>query len=441
MNRNVQSALLALLIALLLPATALAGGRMYGRDTIPYTQADYDQALSLMTAGYEDMPVAKFDRLVLDWDDEEAYHLSEAVLARVLGSLKDDDPHADFILGTLANAWDACEVRHYNACARARNPWHGGHARYELHGDVFGDDVLLFGAYIDFRFNYAVPDETALTVGRRDAIFEQVEAAMEAYLKGQTREAMRDEQAMERKLAAALENTLLEVSEGLRWAGKLDLEYYFDEPYAFSWEMEGAEEAWTETYTRAQYDDVLAKLMPSGYEDMSVAAFDRHVHQAFMDGDERDDLNFAYEMVCANLPDGDPNAFFLTKTVPRALEEYAARVKEVYTGKTADMSCSAWASVEQEADVYGDKVTVGMVEADYTFTYRLLDADRLTVRERDAFLAAVEAGAKAYIQEALTKEGATKAGLEAGLRAAGEAAGNEKILFTGCRVDYLEYMR
>lgn len=442
MSKRIISAIFGLLLILVLPGVVLAAGSLCERKAASYTQADYDLALSFRTEGYEDMPVAAFDRLAFDWEDEEAYHRNEEAFTRVLQSLKEDDPHADFLLGTLKNALDACQVKHYNACGRAADPWHGENARVELYGDVFGDDVLLYGAYADYCFNYNVSDEAALTVGRRDAVLKEVEAGMEAFLNGQAKEALRDHDAMERTLKAELESLLESLSGELRWAGKLDLGYYFEEPYAFTEMDADSGVAWPDTYTQAQYDQVLSSLMPQGYEDMSVASFDRMVHAAFMEDDsERDGLNEAYEIVVVNLPDSDPAAGFLKTAVSIALEEYASRVREAYTGKPSDVSRSEWAQAYQEEDVYGDSVVVGSIDADYTFTYRLLNARQLTVRERDRFLSAIKDGADAVLREALKSGDVSKENFEAGLKAVGEAAGNDLIQFTGCSVSYLEYAR
>ena len=42
-------------------------------------------------------------------------------------------------------------------------------------------------------------------------------------------------------------------------------------------------------------------------------------------------------------------------------------------------------SLDVQEDVFGDKVVVGGAQGYYTYTYRLLDANTLTVAQRDAF--------------------------------------------------------
>lgn len=434
---------LLLLLALSLPAQGVAEGRYFSGRKISYTQADYDLVRSFKTDGYADMPVAAFDRSVLDWDDEDAYHRSEASLRRVLASLEEDDPNAEFILGTLRNVWDACEVRHYNACGRATAPWHNGFASSETYGDIFGDRVLLRGAYVEFCFDYSAADEQTLTVARRDELLSEAGRKIEAFLQAQDAEALRDTASMKKKLEAELKRVLSDLDDEIAWGGGWDLSYYLNDPYAYETDIEDMDAGWKAGYTQEQYDRVMAALKPEGYEDMSVADYDRLVHKAFSEDDGWDGMNMIFEMVSAYLPEGDPNAGFLRTTVPVALREYEARAIEVYSGRENNPTCSEWVTADIEEDVFGDGVVVGEAMADYTFSYRLVDAERLTVHERDAFLKAVKEGAEDFLREALKtgKGQTTKAAFKAGLEAIGEAASTDAVRFAGCTVDEFEIAR
>ena len=126
----------------------------------------------------------------------------------------------------------------------------------------------------------------------------------------------------------------------------------------------------------------------------------------------------------------------------RDRREYEARAVEIYSGRENNPTQNEWISTYIEEDVFGDDVVVGEVMADYTFSYRLVDADRLTVRERDAFLKAVKEGAKEFLEGALKTGGqATKAAFKAGLEAAGRAASTDAIRFVDCTVDTFEIAR
>lgn len=419
----------------------------WGRDDVKYSKADYDLALSFQTEGYADLSVAAFDRSVMDWDDEDAYHRTEAALDRLCASLPGDDPNAGFIFGTLSTAWNACEKRHYSTCERERNPWHSGWASCETYGDVFGDQVLLYGGYVDFCFDYQVPDEQRLTVGQRDTILQSVEDGMEAYLARQTTQALQDEAAMEKSLKAELNRLLAGLQGGIVWGGTSSLGYYWDQVYGYGaygatavGQESGTDDPWPDTYTKAQYDLVLDRLWFDAYQTLSVAEFNRGVNAAFSDydGGWQDSLSFAYEVLMMYLPESDPAYAFLHDTVPAALDEYNTRAEEVCSGKQIDFQRSCYASASREADVYGDKIVVGMAEADYTITYRIPDAGALTVQARDAFLNSVMQGAQDYLSGAAASDPLDKTAFQAAVERAGKAASGEAIVFTGCTVHYLE---
>ncbi|MCI8478841.1 MAG: hypothetical protein HFE97_11020, partial [Oscillospiraceae bacterium] len=90
---------------------------------------------------------------------------------------------------------------------------------------------------------------------------------------------------------------------------------------------------------------------------------------------------------------------------------------------------------------FGEQVSIGALQVDYQFTYRILDQDNLTVAERDQFLQAVMEGAK-NVLDGLSLREMSKSELEtqftAGLEEAGKALSNDKISFTGCKVAYLD---
>ena len=74
---------------------------------------------------------------------------------------------------------------------------------------------------------------------------------------------------------------------------------------------------------------------------------------------------------------------FLNNIIQTSIKEYSARAKEVYSGKTVDPEHSDYFQIEHKEDVFGDEVATGISYAYYTLTYRILDADELTVGERE----------------------------------------------------------
>lgn len=417
-------------------------------DQRKYTQADVDLALSFRTEGYEKQTVAEFNKKVLDWENEDAYHKTEESLQRLYASLPEDDANGGFIFRTLFNTWRECEKKHYNACSHNSSPWYDGWAKWETNGDVFGDQVLLAGAYADFSFNYKITDESKLTVGERDAILRGVETGMEEFLGRQDSKALGREESMKKALEGELKRLLKALDTPLSWDGELELDYSWMQPFgdydktaAVSEGGTGALEDWSaaDTYTKEQYELAVRGLRPDGWEGMSIGEFNRMVHKVLEGGDggeEAEKLLMAYEMVRASLPESDPSYGFFENTVQWSRDEYDARAREVFTGRTADPEITEYCYAELQEDVFGDQVTVGSAEAEYSFTYRILDEKQLTVKERDGFLLAVKQGAEEFLNQAAKENSGelTKEKFRAGLEAAGKAASSDKIGFTGCIV-------
>ncbi len=422
-----------------------------GRDIKKYTQADYDLALSFRTEGYQDLSVEAFNKSVLDWTQEAAYHKTEEVLQRLFARLPDDDANADFIFRTLGTTWDECEKKHYNACPQNAAPRHSGWAKAESYGDVYGDPLLLTGAYVDFDFDYTIPDPAKLTVGQRDALLQGVEKDLQAFLEKQDLAHLRQEDTMEKTLTTELKRLLKALNGELVWNGNIDLGYYFEEPWHYEQSLSNgavtesgtaqSEDGYaTDRYTQKQYDQALAALKFDGYEKMSIAEFDRKVIAAFNDdreGNGKESLDLAYEMLREFLPEKDPHAFFFSTTVPAAMNEYEARVEEVYSGRQKDPEWTFQTSSELTDDVYGDSVVTGEADAYGTFTYQIVDADALTVAERDAFLKAMQEAAQQALETALQNGEADEAAFQKALEDAGRAAQTANIRFTGCNVEYV----
>ena len=126
-------------------------------------------------------------------------------------------------------------------------------------------------------------------------------------------------------------------------------------------------------------------------------------------------------------------------TAQPSLNEYNARLNEVYSGRAEDPSFSGQLSRTETANVYGDTVEVGWTEAGYSFTYRILDQDGLTVAERDAFLQSILKGMQDCLDdlstESLRDEGKLKQTLQAELDRLGAAAATGQIAYTGGAVE------
>lgn len=436
------------------PSPAAASGigeRNYwrGPEEKKYTSADYQLLLSLQSEGYEQQTVAAFNKAVLNWEDEAAYHKAEGALERLWNTLPETDPAWSFLAGPVRTSWKECQKKHYNACAGNGAPWCDGWASVETHGDIYGDDVVLSGGYLNFDFNYQVEDEGSLTVAQRDAELKSISTGMQEFLEGQSKAALQDEEKLEKTLQTELERRLKAWSGGLTWGGEGSVSYYYNQPWG-EYEAGPLAEGSTESsswngaphYTKAHYDRAVQSLRFENYEAMPVAEFDRRINEAFeKDEGEENGVQYAYEMVRSMLEETDPNYRFFSETVPMAIEEYDARARTVFSGKQVDPERHARAYADLEADVYGDSVVTGNAEGDYTYTYRLLRAEALTVAQRDAFLKAVEEGVQEKLAAALKEGGVTEAAFKALVEETGKAASTDLIQFTGCEIGYFEVWR
>ena len=199
-------------------------------------------------------------------------------------------------------------------------------------------------------------------------------------------------------------------------------------------------------YTQAQYDLVKNTLQLDGWEDMSIAQFNSKINAIFSNSENistkkyEDTLHYAYEMVLMSLPDTDPLSPYLRNTVQASQEEYSTRLSEVYSGKQQDPEFSGEAKRNYEGDVYGDAFSRELINASYYFTYRILDQDKLTVKDRDQFLQNVMQGAQDYLDSKtmgeLIDDNDGEEHFLTALKAAGAAASTSYIEFTGCEMGY-----
>ena len=410
-----------------------------------YTQAEYDFVVALKLEGYASMKVEDYNKKVLDWEDEDNYHKAEDTLHKVFYSLPEDDPNRDFIRTTLYNTWEECSSLHYNACHR-QMPTYSGAAIRETYGDVYGEPLLITGAYSDFWFDYEVTDGKSITIAQRDSALNNIEDQMQKYLDQCSKSDLKNEKAMEKNLKAQLEKLLKAQTDGIAFGSKFDVDYCWNQPGGYDTYGNDDSASTTtsendnaaETYTKKQYDSVISALKPSGYESLSISEFNRMVYNALYGNEVSEELPYAYEMVAMYIKDNDANADFLRKTVPRSLNEYEAKVREVYSGKTVDPEYSDNISISHMEDVFGDKVETGECYTDYTFTYRITTPEKLTVKERDKFINDVTAAIRESLDKLAADKMPDKAQTKAAIEAAGKTVNTDNIQFTGCNIEYFE---
>ncbi len=123
------------------------------------------------------------------------------------------------------------------------------------------------------------------------------------------------------------------------------------------------------SYTKAQYDDLMKDIKLEGYEEMSIAEFNSRIYALL--SSENEERRILFEQILAYLPEDDPEAAYLCNTVQASLEEYTARMEEVYSGKQNDPEFYGSAYRELKEDVYGDEVVTESRRVSYEFTYRI----------------------------------------------------------------------
>lgn len=415
-----------------------------------YTKEDLELALSFQTQGYEKLTVAEFNRKVMDWEQEDAYHKTEAAFERLSATLEEEHKDRAFIVGPLFQSWTECEKKHYNACERNASPWYTGEAAVITTGQVFGDEVTLTEARADFGFSYHIAEEAKVTVEEREQAFQKITKGLEAFMGKQDRKALEQQKTMEKTVTQELERLLKEAKGTVEWDGESHLYYWWNQNFDESSEQSvSVMESGTAvsqaggSYTQEQYQLALKTFQPEGYEKMSVAEFNRKINGIFAEVREQEAQEKAWlalDQVQCNIKESDPNYLFFQETIPAALEEYEAKIQELGTGKTVDPARYATASLEQTEDVYGDKVSVGMGDANYDFTYRIVQPEQLTVEGRARFFAAVREEGKKLLQSMLEKgnleESEVTAKFQAGMEKAGKNADTPEIIFTGCETSY-----
>lgn len=193
---------------------------------------------------------------------------------------------------------------------------------------------------------------------------------------------------------------------------------------------------WPES-SQEQYDYVLEALFLDGYEELSIAEFNRKVNAA-LNAEHSGHLMELYEIVLNTLKESDPKAAFLRNTVGASMREYYARLEEVYSGSRTDPEFWGEAKAYRRNKVLGERMESGVL-AQYCFTYRILDQDSLTVGERDRFLQAVMSAAQNTLEEQVEKSGGIEAFQQA-LKTAALQVSDGKIEFTGCQVEGVELL-
>lgn len=208
------------------------------------------------------------------------------------------------------------------------------------------------------------------------------------------------------------------------------------------------------TYTQEQYDMMVSELYIEDYEAMSIAEFNRTIYKRIS---ENIALQSFVEEYAWDLPENDPYREYLLVTVYASVNEYESRLDEVYSRGERNPEVYRHFQKEITREVFGEPVVVGGYDVEYAFSYRILDEEKLTVGERDAFLktiasrmearSASEAGspgtpaasaADGQDVQAASGAGGLEEALADTLTAVGTEVSNEKITFVHGWIEYAD---
>lgn len=342
------------------------------------SQEDYESLMALRYDGYEGMTVAAYQEKVWAQTDTEEYR---AILERLgqdesLYALRDTDEAAAFLFCELepltAERW---QTRSFDGWAQA---------------DFGGQSAAL-----EYSLELTVLDADRLTVGEYRAAREGVAEEIQAFLSAQTKEALADGTGMEERIGREMQ------SIAQRWesdALQIRVEYAY-RPIEESEDAEpemAQEERQTPHGTQEDYQS-LWTLMTEDYRQMSVADFNERLLEWANEDDERmqrideDSARGDYAVALS-----DEERAFVELTVYASGCENGRMVRSAYTGvpqedvtyrsfdlskETAENGQGAWCSL------YGE------------FTYRIEDAQSLTVGQRDRSLSGMNEGILRFWEE------------------------------------------
>lgn len=190
-----------------------------------------------------------------------------------------------------------------------------------------------------------------------------------------------------------------------------------------------------EQVSEEDFNSLLEKLHYADYKDMNLADFNRNVY-AILANDEDNKNMLIVELASQELPKESPILYFFRNTIQASFNEYISRLEEVYSDE--DINPLFWGQVEviQERKIVG-KVSTTVIYANYSFSYRILKAEALTVEERDQFLQNIMQCAQDALQSQVDKNGDKEMFLTEFIRSAEEYS-NFKITFIDAELDDLE---
>lgn len=138
------------------------------REFLPGTKEDYQSILSLKKSGYQQMSLADFNSMLLEWGNEHSDSYDRIACDTIWNdfrvSLSDEDK--EFIVRTvsLSGNENAMAVRSYYTGRTEEDASLGG----DLTKTPDGDEAAYVWCHMYYGFSYHISDKEKVTVGERD---------------------------------------------------------------------------------------------------------------------------------------------------------------------------------------------------------------------------------------------------------------------------------
>lgn len=337
-----------------------------------------DKLRALQFDGYEDMSVSEYQNKVWKMTDTAEYRdlLERFSKDDTLYQMKDSDDTAAFLFYTLepltAEKWQTREFGGY------------GQTDYPNASD---------NAVLEFFTALTIQNADTLTVGEYNAARTGMINGLQDILQNKTAEQLRNKAVMQDIISTEIE------SLKKHWGSdklRLDVTYVYTPLFDFSEKDDNPQKAQEEQEkrgypngTQEDYRSLLA-LKTLGYEDMSVADFNRTLLEWANENYERMErinADIAYHDIAVVLKSDELS--FVTLSVLLSGIENGEYVKSSYTGKPeADPTYDRYLPQKvQEQDGRG-----AWCDLYYQFSYHIADKNTLTVGARDRCISSMIIG-------------------------------------------------
>lgn len=349
----------AMIAAVLLMMSALSA-LADGLPDSSFSEGEYQKLWGLQLEGYKRMTLSAFRRRVAELTDSEEYRdlLERFWESETLYALKDTDETAAFLFYELPLAGDEGWTRTYGGEVRSSSRADAARLEYSLVIKVLSPDAVMVKDYNDLRLG--------------------VMDAMRVLLANMTEEELRDGAAMRAYIQDCLNAMLPALSTP---EVRVEIEFAYFPPTAEEEEQDTAccESGWQETRrtphgTPEDYRTLLTLKKP-GVERMALGDF-RAALLDWTNGHHESMKRIDEDIVRADI------AVPLTDE-ERAFVEWTVWLTGMENGKAIESQRTGQPVFPSVGFSYSEEDGTARCSLDGRFSYSVLDAERVTVGERD----------------------------------------------------------